>query len=82
MAQPSSATGCSASCAGWGWGYPIGSGTVESACKRVIAARLKQAGMRWTKAESPAALNLRTHLLLNGRGDAIWPLTHPQPSPA
>ena len=30
-------------------GYPIGSGTVESACKRVIGARLKQAGMRWTK---------------------------------
>ena len=29
-------------------GYPIGSGTVESACKRVIGARLKQAG-RWTK---------------------------------
>ena len=62
-------------------GYPIGIGTVESAGKRVIAARLKQAGMRWTKAGSPAALNLRTHLL-SGRGDAIWPLTHPQPSPA
>ena len=62
-------------------GYSIGSGTVESAGKRVIGARLKQAGMRWSKAGAQAGLNLRTHLL-NGRGDAIWPLTHPQPSPA
>ena len=62
-------------------GYPIGSGTVESAVKGVIAARLKQAGMRWTKAGAQAALNLRTHLL-NGRWYAIWSLTHPQPSPA
>jgi hypothetical protein len=28
-------------------GYQIGSGTIESGCKRVIAARLKQAGMTW-----------------------------------
>ena len=62
-------------------GYPIGSGTVESAGKRVIRARLKQAGMRWSKAGAQAALNLLTYLL-SGRGDAIWPLTHPQPSPA
>ncbi len=56
-----------------GASYPMGSGTVESAGKQVIAARLKQAGMRWTKAGAQAALNLRTHLL-SGRGDAIWPL--------
>ena len=58
-------------------GYPIGSGTVESACKRVIGARLKQAGMRWTKAGAQAVLNLRTQLL-SGRWDAIWPATRPQ----
>ena len=30
-------------------GCRIGSGTVESACKQVIGARLMQAGMRWSK---------------------------------
>ena len=29
-------------------GYQIGSGTIESGCKRMIGARLKQAGMTWT----------------------------------
>ena len=58
-------------------GYPIGSGTVESACKRVIGARLKQAGMRWTKAGAQAVLSLRTQLL-SGRWDTIWPATTPQ----
>jgi hypothetical protein len=29
-------------------GYQIGSGTIESGCKRVIGSRLKQAGMTWT----------------------------------
>ena len=62
-------------------GYPIGSGTVESACKRVIGARLKQAGMRWTKAGAQAVLNLRTQLL-NGRWETIWPATRPQLIPA
>ena len=27
---------------------PIGSGTVESGCKNVVAKRLKQTGMTWT----------------------------------
>ena len=58
-------------------GYPIGSGTVESACKRVIGARPKQAGMRWTKAGAQAVLSLRSQLL-SGRWEAIWPLTRPQ----
>ena len=62
-------------------GYPIGSGTVESACKRVIGARLKQAGMRWTKMGAQAVLSLRTQLL-SGRWDAIWPATRPQLKPA
>ena len=37
-------------------GYPIGSGSVESACKRVIQARLKQAGMRWSRSGAKPSL--------------------------
>ena len=58
-------------------GYPIGSGTVESACKRVIGAQLKQAGMRWTRAGAQAVLSLRAQLL-SGRWDAILPATRSQ----
>ena len=58
-------------------GYPIGSGTVESACKRVIGARLKQAGMGWTKSSAQAVLSLRTQLL-SGRWEVIWPFTSPK----
>ena len=58
-------------------GYPIGSGTVESACKRVIGAQLKQAGMCWTKAGAQGVLSLRAQLL-SGRWDTIWPATRPQ----
>lgn len=58
-------------------GYPIGSGTVESACKRVIGARLKQAGMCWSKAGAQAVLSLRAELL-SGRWNTIWPATRPQ----
>jgi hypothetical protein len=62
-------------------GYPIGSGTVESACKRVIGARLKQAGMGWTKAGAQAVLSLRAQLL-SGRWETMWPFTSPQLKPA
>jgi hypothetical protein len=41
-------------------GYPIGSGTVESACKVVVQQRMKQAGMRWSRT---AMLALRSTLL-------------------
>ena len=46
-------------------GYPIGSGTVESACKTVVQARMKQAGMRWSRNGAQAMLALRCHLLSN-----------------
>lgn len=46
-------------------GYGIGSGTVESAHKQVVHARLRQAGMRWSEAGARRLLALRL-LLLNG----------------
>jgi hypothetical protein len=46
-------------------GYPIGSGSVESGCKTVAQARLKQAGMRWSRHGAQAVLALRTCLLSN-----------------
>ena len=46
-------------------GYPIGSGSVESACKRVVGARLKGSGMRWSKPGAQAVLTLRAAKLSN-----------------
>jgi hypothetical protein len=53
-------------------GYPIGSGAVESACKSVIAARLRQAGMRWSRPGAQAMLALRS-TILSDRWDDVWP---------
>jgi hypothetical protein len=44
-------------------GCPIGSGVVESACKLVVQARMKQAGMQWSRSGAPAMLALRSVLL-------------------
>lgn len=44
-------------------GYPIGSGSVESACKVVAQTRLKQAGMRWSRRGAQAVLALRSLLV-------------------
>lgn len=52
-------------------GYPIGSGTVESACKVVVQQRMKQAGMRWSRPGAQAMLALRCALLSN-RWDQTW----------
>jgi len=46
-------------------GLPIGSGTVESAAKTVVQARMKQAGMRWSREGAQAMLSLRCLLLSN-----------------
>lgn len=62
-------------------GYPIGSGTVESACKVVVQERMKQAGMRWSRAGAQAMLALRS-VLLSGRWQEIWPSLEPPPKPA
>lgn len=42
---------------------PIGSGTVESACKNVVAARMKQGGMTWTLAGARHMLQIRASLM-------------------
>jgi hypothetical protein len=64
-------------------GYQIGSGTVESACKRVIGQRLKQAGMIWSEEQAVAVAFIRA-ALLDGRWGNFWkqraftPKRHPQ----
>jgi hypothetical protein len=57
-------------------GLPLGSGTVESACKLVVAARAKQAGMRWSPPGAHAVATLRA-LQRSGRWEAFW-ATRPQ----
>jgi hypothetical protein len=57
-------------------GYPIGSGTVESACKRLIAARIRESGMIWTQRGAQAILALRAELL-SDRWDEAWRDTRP-----
>jgi hypothetical protein len=53
-------------------GYPVGSGAVEGGgCKLVVGARMKQAGMRWSRPGAQAVLSLRSALYSN-RWDAIW----------
>jgi hypothetical protein len=52
-------------------GYPIGSGSVESAHKQVVQRRLKQAGMRWARQHVNPLLALRD-LLCNGRWSEGW----------
>ena len=52
-------------------GYHIGSGSVESACKRIIGARLKQAGMIWTPEGAEAMAQLRA-TILSERWDEFW----------
>jgi len=55
--------------------WPIGSGAVESSCKCLVEARLKQAGMRWGVPGSQAIASLRA-LHRSGRWATFWQ-THP-----
>jgi len=59
-------------------GYPLGSGTVESACKVVMQERMKQAGMRWSRDGAQAMLALRS-VLLSQRWDEVWATLTPSP---
>jgi len=43
-------------------GYHIGSGTVESACRRLVTQRLKEAGMHWREETAEAVLAIRARL--------------------
>jgi hypothetical protein len=54
-------------------GWQIGSGAVESACKRVVGQRLKCGGMRWGEPGSEGVCQLRALLLSEkGQWDAYW----------
>jgi hypothetical protein len=54
-------------------GWQIGSGPVESGCKRVVTQRLKGAGMRWGERGSDAMCHLNALLLSeNGQWDGFW----------
>lgn len=52
-------------------GYPIGSGSVESAHKLVVQSRMKQAGMRWEPRHVNAMLAMR-NLACNERWREGW----------
>jgi len=56
-------------------GYPVGSGTVESACKQMVGTRMKGPGMRWSRPGAENMLALRAESL-SGRWDDAWQLTH------
>ena len=54
-------------------GWQIGSGPVESACKTVVANRLKGSGMRWGSDGSDAVCHLRAlYLSQPGQWDGFW----------
>ncbi len=52
-------------------GLHIGSGPIESACKRLVGGRLKGPGMRWSVRGADAVLALRI-MWLNGQWRALW----------
>lgn len=59
-------------------GWQIGSGPVESACKRVVGRRLKEGGMRWCESGSDAVCHLRALFLSEkGQWDASWDARRP-----
>jgi hypothetical protein len=53
-------------------GYPIGSGSVESANKVVVESRMKQAGMHWARRSVDPMLGLR-NIACNDRWEEGWP---------
>lgn len=54
-------------------GWRIGSGPIEAACKTVIGARMKGAGMRWKPPSTDAIATLRAaYLSQPERWDAFW----------
>ena len=53
-------------------GWPIGSGSIESACKQVVCMRTKSSGMRWRKLGAQSILNLRCLRLSPGHWEAFF----------
>ena len=63
-------------------GWQIGSGVVESACKTVVGARLKGAGMRWGEAGAHALCHVRAlYRSEKGQWDSFWNRTFTQRTP-
>lgn len=54
-------------------GLQVGSGTIESTCKHLISARLKQAGMQWSETGAEAVSTVRAWLK-SGRWSAAMAL--------
>lgn len=54
-------------------GLPIGSGSVESTCKQLVAQRFRYSGQRWSREGAQAILNLRV-LHLSQRWDGAMEL--------
>ena len=52
-------------------GLDIGSGPVESACKRLVGGRLKGPGMHWRPEGAAGILTLRT-AWINGDWRSFW----------
>jgi Uncharacterised protein family (UPF0236) len=52
--------------------YFIGSGPVESACKQIVASRLKRSGARWTKSGASAVAKARAAWLSHHWDDLPW----------
>lgn len=52
-------------------GYPLGSGSVESACNTVVAWRMKHRGQRWTEHGANALLAVRS-AVLSDRWQEVW----------
>lgn len=50
-------------------GYFLGSGPMESSCKRVVQRRLHEAGMHWREHTAEAMLAIRAHLLSDCKSD-------------
>ena len=62
-------------------GCPVGSGAVESACKVVAQARMKQAGMTWSRSGAQVMLALRS-TILSDRWHTVWPMLTDRPKVA
>lgn len=52
--------------------FPIGSGVIEAACKRLVKHRMCQSGMRWKEEGAAAVLSLRSLVLTKSSWQQFW----------